>query len=197
MAAGSTLVESRRERDVGLVTLGQGLSHRHCLRSIVLGVVMAQTAVEQGRLGGNGGRARAARVGAVATVLAMALVVYGTYGDSQASDSQKSSMPFVLVVAAVLALVTFGVLVPLALRAVDAGTAGGRRWAIGLATASVVGLVVFWSGLPLIVGSAAVLVGRAGAESGQDSRAFTSARVLGFFAVGASILVTILGNVLH
>jgi hypothetical protein len=158
---------------------------------------MAQTAVESGRFGGNGGRARAARVGAVATVLAMALIVYGTYGDPKAPDSQKSGMPSILVMAAVVAAIVFGVLVPLALRAVDAGAAGGRRWAIGLTVVSVLGLVVFWSGLPMIAGSAAALVGRAGTESGRGAKAFTTARVLGLVAAGASILVTILGNVLH
>lgn len=158
---------------------------------------MAQTVVERDRIGGNGGRARAARVGVVAAVLAMALVVYGTYGDSQAPDSQKSGMPFVLVMAAVAAIVTFGVLAPRALRAVDAGTAGGRRWAVGLAVVSVLGLAVFWSGLPLIAGSAAALVGRAGVESARRSRAFSAARVLGLFAAGTSILVTVAGNLLH
>lgn len=158
---------------------------------------MAQTMVERGRIGGNGGRARAARVGAVATVLTMALIVYGTYGDPEAPDSQKSGMPFIFVMAAVVALIMFGVLVPLALRAVDAGAAGARRWAISLTIVSVLGLVVFWTGLPLIAGSAAALVGRAGTESGQGAKAFSTARILGLFAAGASILVTILGNVLH
>jgi hypothetical protein len=157
---------------------------------------MAQAYVEQGRIGGNG-RARAARVGAAATVLALALIVYGTYGDSQASDSQKSGMPFVLVMAAVAAIVTYGVLAPLALRAVAAGATAGRRWAVGLTTVSALGLVVFWSGLPLIAGSAAALIGRAGKESGQESRAFSSARVVGLFAAGASILVTVVGNLAH
>ena len=158
---------------------------------------MAQTVVEHGRIGGNGGRARAARVGAVVTVLASALIVYGTYGDSQASDSQKSGMPFVLAMAVVVAIVTFGVLAPLAMRAVAAGSAGGRRWAVGLATVSVLGLVVFWSGLPLITGGAAALVGQAGKESAHDSKSFSVARVLGLFAAGASIAVTIVGNTLH
>jgi hypothetical protein len=158
---------------------------------------MAQTVVEQGRIGGNGGRARAARVGAVATVLAVALIVYGTYGDSQASDSQKSGMPFVLAMALVAAVVTFGVLAPLALRAVAAGAAGGRRWALGLTAVSVLGLAVFWSGLPLITGTAAALVGRAAKETAQESKAFSVARVFGLVAAGASILVTVVGNLGH
>lgn len=158
---------------------------------------MAQTTVEAVRIGGNGYRARAARVGAVATVLAMALIVYGTYGDSKAPDSQKSGMPSVLVMAAVVSIIMFGVLVPLALRAVGVGGPGGRRWAICLTIVSVLGLGVFWSGLPLIAGSAAALVGRVGMESGVGAKMFSTARVLGLVAAGASILVTVLGNVLH
>jgi hypothetical protein len=127
----------------------------------------------------------------------MALIVYGTYGDSQASDSQKSGMPSVLAMALLVAIVTFAVLTPLALRAVVAGNAGGRRWAVGLTTVSVLGLVVFWSGLPLIAGSAAALVGRVAREAGQDSKAFSVARVVGLVAAGLSILVTLVGNLLH
>jgi hypothetical protein len=106
-------------------------------------------------------------------------------------------MPSVLAIALVVAVVTFGVLAPLAMRAAAAGAAGGRRWAIGLTTVSVLGLVVFWSGLPLIAGRAAALVGRAARESGQDSRAFSIARIVGVAAGGLSILVTVVGNLAH
>jgi hypothetical protein len=157
---------------------------------------MSQASLSTDRVG-DGGRAQAARVGAVATVLALALVVYGTYGDPKAPSSQKSGMPSILVIAVVLGIVVFGFLAPRALRAVDVAGAAGRRWAVGLTTVAVVGLVVFWTGLPLIVGSAAALVGRAGRESRRPSRAFSVAWVLGLVAAGASILVTILGNLLH
>lgn len=157
---------------------------------------MSKIMVEQ-QVSQDGGRARSARVGGVVTILAMALVVYGTYGDSQASDSQKSGMPFVLVLAGVAAAIVFGVLAPVAIRAVEAGRESGRRWALALGVVSVVGLVAFWSGLPLLVGSAAALVAKTGREHMGGSKAFSWAWGLGLFAAVASIAVTILGNTLH
>jgi hypothetical protein len=127
----------------------------------------------------------------------MALVVYGTYGDSQASDSQKSGMPSVLVGVVVVAALVFGLLAPMALRAVEAHRETGRRWAIGLAIASVLSLVAFWSGLPLLLGSAAALVAKAGREGGAESKAWSWAWGLGLFAAVAAIAVTIVGNTLH
>lgn len=158
---------------------------------------MSQTTVRRDRTAGDGGRARAARVGAAVTVLAMALIVYGAYGDPKAPDSQKSSVPALLVLVVVASVVTFGVLAPIALRAVEAGAAGGRRWAVGLTTVAVLGLVIFWSGLPLIAGGAAALVGRTGRQHAQDSRAYSTAWVLGLVAAVASILVTVVGNLTH
>jgi hypothetical protein len=145
----------------------------------------------------DGGRARAARVGGVVTILALALVVYGTYGDSQASDSQKSGMPSVLVGVVVVAVIVFGLLAPMAIRAVEEGRDTGRRWALGLGIVSLLSLAVFWSGLPLLVGSAAALVGRTGRGHTDGSRAFSWAWGLGLFAAVAAIAITILGNTLH
>lgn len=130
-------------------------------------------------------------------VLAMALVIYGAYGDPQAPDSQKSAVPSILVLVVVAAIITFGVLTPLALRAVQADTAAGRHWAVTLTTVAVLGLVVFWSGLPLIAGGAAALVGRAGRQATQGSKVYSTAWVLGIVAAVASILVTVVGNLAH
>ena len=154
---------------------------------------MSKVGVEVDRVSTDGGRARAARVGGVVTILAAALVVYGTYGDARASDSQKSGMPFVLVGVAVAAVLVFGVLAPLAVRAAESERAAGRRWAVALGVVSVLSLVVFWSGLPLLLGSAAALAGKAGRDV-SGSRAFSWALALGLFAAGASIVVTVLGN---
>lgn len=154
---------------------------------------MSKVVVEDDRVSSDGGRARAARVGGVVTILAAALVVYGTYGDGRASESQRSGVPFELGLVAVAAVIVFGVLAPRALRTVESDRATGRRWAVALGAVSVVSLVVFWSGLPLLLGSAAALAGKAGREVG-GSRAFSWAWGLGLFAVGASIAVTILGN---
>jgi hypothetical protein len=158
---------------------------------------MSKVMAEQQQVSHDGGRARSARLGGITAVLAMALVVYGTYGDSQASDSQKSGMPSVLVAVVVAAAIVFGLLAPAAIRAVEGGRATGARWAVGLGIASVVSLVVFWSGLPLLLGGAAALVGKVGREQSGGSKAFSWAWGLGLFAAGAAIVVTVVGNTLH
>lgn len=158
---------------------------------------MSKVAEERQHVSQDGGRARSARVGGVMTILAMALVVYGTYGDSQASDSQKSGMPSVLVGVVVVALIVFGLLAPAAIRSVEAGRATGTRWAVGLGIAAVVSLVAFWSGLPLLLGGAAALVAKVGREQTGGSKGFSWAWGLGLFAPIAAIVVTILGNTLH
>jgi hypothetical protein len=139
-------------------------------------------------------RARTARMGAGAAVLAMALVVYGAYGDAHASDSQKSAVPVLLGLVVVAAGIVYGLLAPSALRAVDSGAAAARRWAVGLAVASVLSLAVFWSGLPLVVGGAAALVGREGRSRAAGSRAFGAATWLGAGAAAVAVAVTIIGN---
>lgn len=158
---------------------------------------MSQAVVGGSRVSGDDGRARAARVGAAVAVLAMALSVYGAYGDPQAPQSQKSAVPVILGLVVVASIVTFGFLAPRATRAAEAGTPGGRRWAIALTTVAVLGLGVFWSGLPLIAGSAAALVGRTGRRAGQSSRTYSTAWVLGLVAAALSILVTVVGNLAH
>jgi hypothetical protein len=151
--------------------------------------VMGSTSSE-----GIASRARAARIGAGAAVLAMALVVYGTYGDAHASDSQKSAVPALLGLVVVAAGIVYGLLAPSALRAVERGAEGARRWATGLAVVSVLSLAVFWSGLPLLVGGAAALVGRDGRSRIPGSRAFGVATWLGVGAAVVAIVVTIVGN---
>jgi hypothetical protein len=155
---------------------------------------MSQAVIEQRQVSHDGGRARAARVGGVVAVLTSALVVYGAYGDSQASSSQKSSVPFIIIIAVAVAALVYGLLAPLALRAVEARTKSGSRWAVGMAVVSFLSLVVFWSGLPLIAGGAAALVGRAGRETAGGSKAFSVAFGLGLFSAAASIAITIIGN---
>jgi hypothetical protein len=158
---------------------------------------MSRVVEERHYVSQDGGRARSARVGGVMTILAMALVVYGTYGDSQASDSQKSGMPAVLVAVVVVAAIVFGLLAPAGIRAIEAGRSSETRWAVSVGVASVVSLVVFWSGLPLLLGGAALLIAKAGREQNRGSKAFSWAWGLGLFAPVAAIVVTILGNTLH
>jgi hypothetical protein len=146
---------------------------------------------------GFAGRARAARIGAGVAVLAMALVTYGAYGDSQASSSQKSAVPVLLGFVAVAAAIVYGLLAPLAQRAVAHRAPGARRWAVGLAVVSVLSLAIFWSGLPLIFGGAAALVGHEGRAQSAGARAFVAAWWLGLGAGTLAVIVTIVGNTLH
>jgi hypothetical protein len=127
----------------------------------------------------------------------MAFVVYGAYGDSHASSSQKSAVPFLLVIVAVAATVVYGLLTPLALRSVAGQGPAGRRWAVGLSVASVLSLAIFWSGLPLILGGASALVGYEGRSGSQDSRAFGVAWWLGLAAAALEVIVTVVGNLAH
>lgn len=154
---------------------------------------MSQAVMGSGEAG-LAGRARAARIGAGVTVLAMALVVYGTYGDSQADSSQKSAVPFLLVAVAVLGVIVYGLLAPLALRSVTRQTASAGRWAVGLGAVAVLSLVVFWTGLPLIVGGAAAYLGYEGRSVSPRSGTVRAAWWLGLVAGGLAIAVTILGN---
>lgn len=158
---------------------------------------MSQAVLDSAHGARFAGRARAARIGVGVAVLAMALVVYGAYGDSQASSAQKSGVPFLLAIVAVAAAVVYGLLAPRAQRSVARRAPGARRWAVGLSVVSVLSLAIFWSGLPLIVGGAAALVGYEGRSGAHESRAFGAAWWLGLVAAGLAVIVTVVGNTLH
>jgi hypothetical protein len=155
---------------------------------------MSQAVVEQRQASRDGGRARAARVGAVVAILTMALVYYGAYGDAKASSSQKSGVPFLVIIVAVLAAIIYGLLTPIALRRAEAPAASGSRWAVGMAVVSFLSLAVFWTGLPVVLGPAAAMVGRTGRDATGGSKAYSIAWGLGLFAAVAAVAVTIIGN---
>jgi hypothetical protein len=158
---------------------------------------MSQAVMDTTHGAGFAGRARAARIGVGVAVLAMAMVVYGAYGDSQASSSQKSGVPFLLAIVAVAAAVVYGLLAPLAQQSVARQAPAARRWAVGLSVVSVLSLAIFWSGLPLIFGGAAALVGHEGRSGLHGSRAFGAAWWLGLVAGTLAVIITIVGNTLH
>jgi len=160
-------------------------------------MAQAQASLHTTHGSGFAGRARAARIGAGVAVLAMAQVVYGAYGDPQASSTQKSAVPVLLVLVVVVTAIVYGLLAPRAQRSVARQTPGARRWAIGLAVASVLSLAIFWSGLPLIVGGTAALVGHEGRSQSPGARAFGAAWWLGLGAGVLAMVVTILENTLN
>jgi len=125
---------------------------------------------------------RTAWVGVAAAVCGSALTYYGAYGDPHAKSSQESAVPFLVGVSCLVAALAFGFVVPRMSR-----DGASRAWGIGTGVgALVLTPVAFWSGVPLVLGAAAVLGG-----SRARSRATV---VLGAVAVVASIAMTVLGN---
>lgn len=138
-------------------------------------------------------RVRAAGVGALATALAIGVVVYGTYGDASADSQQKSAVPFLIGVVVVLSAVVFGLLVPWAARAARTRDAHALdRWGLALGGAAVVSMVVFWTGIPVVLGTAA-----AASASTRRGRASTVAIVLGAVAATVTVLWTVVNSALR
>jgi hypothetical protein len=120
--------------------------------------------------------------------------IYGAYGDPSAPDNQRDSVPFILAIAAVVCAVVFGVLVPRALRAVESASPSAGRWAAGFTITAILGLAVFWSGAPIILGAAAALTGWMARRRPMSGRVFGLAVGLGLFALGATVVWTVLSN---
>lgn len=142
-------------------------------------------------------RSVAARWGAVVALLTAGYDCYGVFGDSKASASQHDSLPFVIAMGLLVAAVVFGLLVPAGLRAIHQGARSASTWALAHGITAVLSLALFWSGLPLILGTGAVLLGTTGRRSGVAPRQMAIARGLGIFAIVASVAISVIGNVLH
>jgi hypothetical protein len=146
--------------------------------------------------GMDGGKVRA--LGVLAAAAAVALGVYGAYGDPTAPDNQKSAVPFVAAMAVAVAAVVFGLLVPRGLASLRRGGSGARRWALGHSIVALILIPVFWSGIPLVVGSAGLTLGlagrRAAAEHGESAKACTSAAVIGLVVALGCVVITVVTN---
>jgi hypothetical protein len=125
--------------------------------------------------------------GAAGFALAAFTIIYGVYGDPNPQSSQKDSVPFLVGLAAVATIVLFAAVVPRASRV------GSRsaRWALGLSIAGVIAVAAFWSGIPILLGVAAILIAKQARDQSGPVRA---AFVLGCFAVVAPVVVAVLGN---
>ena len=117
--------------------------------------------------------------GAVALVLALAGVAYANFG---ASGDNGGAGPFAVtaVVLLLVAALVYGRLLP--------ATASPAKVAIWCAALAVVTLVAFWSGLPVLLGIAALA---AGARSG--SAGGTVAAVVGGLAAVAGLVACVIG----
>src|SRR5688572_14095044 len=116
--------------------------------------------------------------GALALVLAMAGVAFANFA---ASGDNGGAGPFAVtaVVLLLLAALVFGRVVP---NATDA------RPAIWLAAIALVSCLVFWSGLPMLLGVAAIAAG-----ARARSTAGTAAAAVGALAAAAGIVGCIIG----
>lgn len=131
-------------------------------------------------------------IGLVAAVVAALLAVYAVYGDSQAPQHQKDTLPSVVVSVLVVAALVYGLLVPWAAKR-SPGKAGLIVSIIGFLS-----MAAFWSGLPIVLGSAGAVLGldaqeRVGGKSGKA----TAAMIVGAVAAALCIGVTVVGNLIH
>lgn len=143
-------------------------------------------------------RTTAVKWGLPALVVAVAVAVYGAYGDPHPVASQEQAVPFICAVVAVVALGVYGLLLPAGLRDIAARPGFWSGWALALGIVSVLATPVsFWSGLPVVVGTAGALLGAAGHRSAPAGRGLaTTALVLNILAVVATLAMSVLGNTL-
>jgi hypothetical protein len=127
-------------------------------------------------------------IGAITAAGAAALAYYAAYGEPHPKANQESGVPSLIVIGVLAAAVVFGFLVPRSLRNRE-GKSTGRIYGIA---ALVLTPLVFWSGVPIVLGAAGVFVGRAADTTNDKAR--TVAVVTGALAIGLTIAVTVLGN---
>jgi hypothetical protein len=146
-------------------------------------------------------RLQTAGLGLVVAAAASGLVAYAAYGDPTAPQHQKDAVPSIIVIAVVIAAAVFGALVPKALTALDGNGERRHLWALVPAIVALLTTVAFWSGVPLIIGVAAAMLGVAGRREaiarGAATRPYTATLVLAAVAAVGSVAVTLIGNLAH
>ena len=142
----------------------------------------------------TGAYVRTVRWGLVALAASAAIAWYGAYGDPHPKADQEAAVPAIIAIMAGLVVVLFGALVAPGVR--GASTRPGRWAGIGLAL-GILGLVAVpvssWSGLPVALGTAAVLLGGA-ARTGGSRRLPTFALGIGVAAIVLSVVMLVVGN---
>lgn len=144
-------------------------------------------------------RGLAVKAGAAAAAAGAAIAVYAAYGDPHPKASQESAVPFLVAAVLVVSVIVFGLLMPTALRASCAGNSRAPWWGLAHSTtALVLAPVAFWSGIPLVVAVAGLLLGADGrrwaSARGGPAKGYTAALVIGLIVVAGSIAWTVLGN---
>ena len=118
--------------------------------------------------GGSAVRPRIWTAAVVAFGIAAALAAWGTWG----GDGDHSTGDYLLVLAVIAVAVT-------AVYRLVLQRWGTPRTGIILGVLALLTLVVFWSGLPVVLGVAAFVIGLSYRGSGDDTRAATAAIALG------------------
>ncbi len=141
---------------------------------------------------------RHAAVAVGTTALASAVIVYGAYGDPNPKSEQQAAVPFLIVAVVLVAAFVYGWLVPRS-SAPEAEMTKPRTGRPAL-PASVVALllvpVVFWSGIPIVVGGAGVLLGSQLRRTQHAAVAgpARSAVVVGALAIASDVVMIVLSN---
>lgn len=117
-------------------------------------------------------------IGACSTAVAVGGALWAVLKSGTADTSQLDSLAYVVIAALIVGVVLFAWLVPSRI------AAGGTG--LPFALVSVPLIYVFWSGIPLLMGVAAILVGTAHRQTGRPKPRHALASVL----VGS--LVTVL-----
>jgi hypothetical protein len=139
-------------------------------------------------------RIRSLRWAVPAVVAAAALSAFSVYGDGSLSGSQQASqeaaLPWIIAVAVVLGGLLFGLGVPRLL--------GNRRlsgWALAFGVIGIATLAAYWSGLPIVFGAAAILLGSTGRHiarvNGGTAKLAATAMTAGLLAIGVDVVGTI------
>lgn len=128
-------------------------------------------------------------IGLMTGAAALLLTLYAVYGDATAPQKQRDSVWQVAIFSLVATAIAFGVLLPWAMKRVP-GKAG-----LIVSILGVLSLAAFWSGLPVVLGSAGATLGMVGREGAVERRGrATAAVIVGVGAIVVAISVTLLTN---
>ncbi|HEY7223559.1 MAG TPA: hypothetical protein VH561_08130 [Micromonosporaceae bacterium] len=131
----------------------------------------------------------------IGSLIVGVLVAISPYGSPDPQGNQQQAVPFICAVLVVVAIGLFGFFLPAGLRGITTRTGRWSGWA--LAT-SIVGLVAipasFWSGLPILLGTVATVLGSAGRRATTTERGrSTAAFVIGIIVTVGGLVLAILG----
>lgn len=143
---------------------------------------------------------RTVSIGVSSALIATGLMAFAVLGGEERNAEQVNSLPYAIGFALVATALIFGLLVPWATKHSSAQRSN-RPAKIGIVSSVVGGLtlVVFWSGLPIILGATGVALGLAGqeraSEAGQGRRLALAAVIIGLLAVISAAGITIVEKV--